>query len=66
MQNQTRIIIENVKPQLDNGTFFIKRIIGQSVTVTADILSDGHDVMEAVVLFRHEKDKKVSEKLIGC
>ncbi len=61
MQNQTRIIIENVKPQLDNGTFFIKRIIGQSVTVTADILSDGHDVMEAVVLFRHEKDKKVSE-----
>ncbi len=61
MQNQTRVIIENVKPQLDNGTFFIKRIIGQSVTVTADILSDGHDVMEAVVLFQHEKDKKVSE-----
>ena len=61
MQNQTRVIIENVKPQLDNGAFFIKRIIGQSVTVTADILSDGHDVMEAVVLFQHEKDKKASE-----
>ena len=61
MQNQTRVIIENVKPQLDNGAFFIKRIIGQSVKVTADILSDGHDVMEAVVLFQHEKDKKVSE-----
>jgi len=28
MQNQVRIIIKNVKPQLDNGTF-IKRIIGQ-------------------------------------
>ena len=39
MQNQTRVIIENVKPQLDNGTFFIKRIIGQKVNVTADILS---------------------------
>ena len=61
MQNQTRVIIENVKPQLDNGTFYIKRIIGQKVNVTADILSDGHDVMEAVVLFQHEKDKKVSE-----
>jgi starch synthase (maltosyl-transferring) len=61
MQNQTRVIIENVKPQLDNGAFFIKRISGQSVTVTADILSDGHDVMEAVVLYQHEKDKKVSE-----
>ena len=61
MQNQTRVIIENVKPQLDGGTFFIKRIIGQKVTVTADVLSDGHDVMEAVILFQHEKDKKVSE-----
>jgi starch synthase (maltosyl-transferring) len=61
MQNQARVIVENVKPQLDNGTFFIKRIVGQKVTVTADVLSDGHDVMEAVVLFQHEKDKKVSE-----
>lgn len=61
MQNQTRIIIENVKPQLDNGSHFIKRIIGQSITVSADILSDGHDVMEAAVLYQHEKDKKALE-----
>ena len=61
MQNQTRIIIENVLPQLDNGAFFIKRIIGQSVNVTADILADGHDVMEAVVQFKHENDKKWQE-----
>ena len=61
MQNQTRTIIENVLPQLDNGAFFIKRIIGQTVDVSADILSDGHDVMEAVVQFKHEKDKKWNE-----
>lgn len=61
MQNQTRVLIENVKPQLDAGTFFIKRIIGQKVTVTADVLSDGHEVIQAVILFQHEKDKKVSE-----
>jgi starch synthase (maltosyl-transferring) len=61
MQNQKRVIIENVLPQLDNGAFFIKRIVGQTVTITADVLSDGHDVMEACVQFKHENDKKFSE-----
>lgn len=61
MQNQKRVIIENVLPQLDNGAFFIKRIIGQKVFVSADILSDGHDIMQAVVKFKHEKDKKWGE-----
>ena len=58
MQNQKRVIIENILPQLDNGDFFIKRIIGQEVVVTADIISDGHDVMEAAIQFKYEKDKK--------
>jgi starch synthase (maltosyl-transferring) len=61
MQNQRRVIIENVLPQLDNGAFFIKRIVGQKVNVTADIISDGHDVMEEVVQYKYEKDKKWSE-----
>jgi starch synthase (maltosyl-transferring) len=61
MLNQKRVIIENVLPQLDNGAFFIKRILGQKVVVTADIISDGHDVMEAIVQFKHEKEKKWSE-----
>lgn len=61
MLNQRRIIIENVLPQLDNGAFFIKRVVGQKVAVTADVLCDGHDVMEAVVQYRFEKDKKWHE-----
>lgn len=61
MQNQTRIIIENVLPQLNGGTFYIKRIIGQKVTVTADVFSDGHDVIACCVKFKHEKDKKWQE-----
>lgn len=61
MQNQTRIIIENIKPQLDGGVFQIKRIVGQIVTVTADVFSDGHDVVECCVKYKHEKDKKWSE-----
>ncbi|MCR5863095.1 alpha-1,4-glucan--maltose-1-phosphate maltosyltransferase [Flavobacterium sp. J372] len=61
MQDQRRVHIENVKPQINNGQYFIKRVVGQRVTVTADILSDGHDVMAAVVKYRHEKDKKWQE-----
>lgn len=68
MQDQRRVHIENVQPQLNNGEVFIKRVTGQKVEVTADILSDGHDVMEAVVLYRHEKDrgwKEVRMEAVG-
>jgi starch synthase (maltosyl-transferring) len=57
MQNQTRIIIENVLPQLNCGSFAIKRIIGQKINVSADVFSDGHDVIECCVKFKHESEK---------
>ncbi|MFC6876428.1 alpha-1,4-glucan--maltose-1-phosphate maltosyltransferase [Flavobacterium myungsuense] len=61
MQNQTRIIIENVLPQLDGGANPIKRIVGQKVTVTSDVFSDGHDVLQCCVKFKHEDDKSWQE-----
>jgi len=61
MQNQTRIVIENVMPQLDGGVNPIKRIVNQNVNVTADVFSDGHDVIECCVKFKHENDKNWKE-----
>ena len=61
MQNQTRIVIENVLPQLDCGVNPIKRIVNQKVNVTAAVFSDGHDVIECCVKFKHENDKKWQE-----
>ncbi|HEX8575092.1 MAG TPA: alpha-1,4-glucan--maltose-1-phosphate maltosyltransferase [Flavobacterium sp.] len=61
MQYQTRIIIENVLPQLDGGTFTVKRVVGQKVHVTADVFSDGHDVIACCVRFKHEDDTKWEE-----
>ena len=61
MQNQTRIVIENVMPQLDGGINPIKRIVNQNVNVKADVFSDGHDVIECCVKFKHEKEKKWQE-----
>ena len=61
MQNQTRIIIENVSPQLDSGAYAIKRIVGQKVNITADVFSDGHDVLECCVKYKHESENKWHE-----
>jgi len=61
MQNQTRIIIENVLPQFNGGSFAIKRIVGQKILVTADVFSDGHDILECCVKFKHESSKKWEE-----
>lgn len=47
-----RVVIENVQPQIDCGRFPIKRIIGDQITVTADIFVDGHDIL--YVVLRHK------------
>ena len=47
-----RVIVENVEPQVDCGRFPIKRVVGETVAVKADIFADGHDAIAAVVLHR--------------
>jgi len=54
---QERVVIENVHPQIECGSFFIKRVVGEKVIVHADVLGDGHDVIQAEVAYRHEKEK---------
>jgi starch synthase (maltosyl-transferring) len=61
MFRQERVVIDDVRPQLDCGKFFIKRVLGEKVTVSADILPDGHDVMQAEVLFKHQAERKWRE-----
>ncbi len=45
----SRVIIEGVTPEVDRGRFPIKRVVGESVEVAADIYAEGHDVIEAIV-----------------
>ena len=61
MQNQSRIVVENVAPQINGGNIFIKRVVDEIVTVSADVLVDGHDVIQASLLYKHESEKKWSE-----
>ncbi|MGE3509405.1 MAG: maltotransferase domain-containing protein, partial [Vicinamibacterales bacterium] len=44
-----RVIIEQVRPQIDGGRFAPKRTPGEAVEVSARIFADGHDVLRAVV-----------------
>ncbi|MGB5553605.1 MAG: alpha-1,4-glucan--maltose-1-phosphate maltosyltransferase, partial [Flavobacteriaceae bacterium] len=57
MLRQQRVVIENISPQLECGTFYIKRVVGEAVSVIADVLGDGHDIIQAEVQFKHESQK---------
>ena len=56
MQNQSRIVVENVAPQVNCGNVFIKRVVDEIVNITADVLIDGHDVLQAAIHFKHENE----------
>ena len=48
----SRVIIEHIRPELDGGLFPVKRIVGDRLQVTADLLRDGHDKVAAAVHLR--------------
>ena len=61
MLNQRRVVIDYVSPQINNGDFFIKRVVNEVVNVDAHVLADGHDVIAASVLYKHEAASKWQE-----
>lgn len=48
----TRVAIENVAPEIDAGRFPIKRVVAETVEVTARIHTDGHDAVCAVLRYQ--------------
>lgn len=51
-----RAVIKGVKPQIEDGHFPIKRVVGDRVIVEGDIFTDGHDALSARLLFRAGDD----------
>lgn len=47
-----RVVIDSVRPQIDAGRFAIKRSLGETVTVRADVFTDGHDRIHVELLYR--------------
>jgi starch synthase (maltosyl-transferring) len=61
-----RIIIEGVQPQLDGGRYPIKRLVGATLEVQADIFRDGHDLLVAVLKYRPQQQVEWSETPMRC
>jgi len=61
MQNQKRVVIDYVSPTVNGGDFYIKRVVNEIVNVDAHIMADGHDVLGASILYKHENDKTWQE-----
>ena len=48
-----RVVIEDLTPSIDEGRFPIKRTPGEIVQVSADVFTDGHDLVTVVLRYRH-------------
>ena len=48
----SRVGGENVQPSVDGGRFPVKRTVGEELTVSADVHTDGHEVLAAVLRHR--------------
>jgi starch synthase (maltosyl-transferring) len=56
-----RLVIQYPSPAVDEGHFPAKRCVGDTVTVSADVFRDGHELLRAVVRYRGPDDAEYSE-----
>ena len=50
VEGRQRVVIERVSPEIDGGRFAIKRVMGETVQVEADVFADGHDQVACQIL----------------
>ncbi|MGI8429220.1 MAG: maltotransferase domain-containing protein [Solirubrobacteraceae bacterium] len=53
----TRIQIQYPAPAVDDGQFAVKRCVGDTVAISADVFRDGHEMIRAVVRHRGPGDQ---------
>ena len=46
------MVIEAVTPELDSGRYAVKRLLGETLVVEADLFKEGHDIVGARVAYR--------------
>jgi starch synthase (maltosyl-transferring) len=56
-EGRSRVVIDNVEPEVSCGRFPIKRVIGDMVVVEADVFGDGHDEVRARLLWKRDGDR---------
>jgi len=61
MDGRRRVVIEGVTPAVDGGRFPAKRTVGDEIRVEADIFTDGHDALSALLLAHREGSEEWTE-----
>ena len=56
-QGRSRVVIENIKPEIDGGRYAAKRVVGDTVRISASIYGDGHDHLGARLLYRRTDER---------
>ena len=51
-----RVAVEGITPDVDCGRYAAKRVAGDDVVVEADVFTDGHNLVAAIVEFRHASE----------
>jgi starch synthase (maltosyl-transferring) len=51
-----RIIVDNLNPSVDQGAHAVKRVVGDRLEVTAEIVTDGHEQLGAALLVRPDDE----------
>jgi starch synthase (maltosyl-transferring) len=54
---RSRVVLENLRPSVDDGAFAAKRVLGETVEVSVDMFADGHDRLAGVLRWWHEGDE---------
>lgn len=49
---EPRLVVEEVTPAVEGGPFPVKRVVGETVAVTAKIFADGHEQLAAEIEWR--------------
>ncbi|NMM48168.1 alpha-1,4-glucan--maltose-1-phosphate maltosyltransferase [Marinigracilibium pacificum] len=60
-QGQSRVIIESVSPEINNGQFYAKAIEDKKFRVECDLFGDGHDVVNGALLYKPSNSKTWKE-----
>ena len=56
-EGRSRVVVEDIKPEIDGGRYAAKRIVGDTVRVTASIYGDGHDHLGARLKYRRADER---------
>jgi starch synthase (maltosyl-transferring) len=67
VDGRRRVVVQGVFPEIDCGRYAIKRVVGETVLVEADVFADGHDQVACQILYWQEKKELQTSpmKLLG-